>query len=426
MKILIIGSGGREHAIGIKIFEQNKNVKIYFAPGNGGILQIGENVILDVENHQSVIEFCFQNEIDLVIIGPEQPLVNGIADDLRNAGINVFGPSKNAARIEGDKSFAKNLMNKYGVPTASHKTFKNLEIENAIDYLSNGKFPIVIKASGLAAGKGVIIANDFNEAKSAIIDIMQNSIFGSAGEKVVIEEFLEGEELSVFVITDGKDFVILPPAQDHKRIADGDTGKNTGGMGAYSPISFVNDKLLEEIKSKVIIPTLKGLENSDSLFNGCLYCGLINTKDGIKVIEFNCRFGDPETQAVLQIVDGDFLELLNSTAKGKINKEIVKYNGGSAICVVVASGGYPDNYEKGFEIFGLNEKFDENVKVIHAGTKFENKRILTSGGRVLNIVAFDKQNDLKYCKSKAYKVLDKVKFEKMYFRRDIGFKAIKL
>ncbi|MBK7106382.1 MAG: phosphoribosylamine--glycine ligase [Ignavibacteriae bacterium] len=424
MKILIIGSGGREHAIGIKIFEQNKNAKIYFAPGNGGTWQIGENVNLDLLDHQTVINFCSQKEIELVIVGPEQPLVDGIADDLRNEGINVFGPSKNAARIEGDKSFAKSLMNKYNVPTAIHKTFNSSEIENAVKYLREGKFPIVIKASGLAAGKGVIIANNFSEAETAIYDIMKNSIFGEAGEKVVIEEFLEGEELSVFVVTDGKNFIILPPAQDHKRIGEGDTGKNTGGMGAYSPISFVDDILIEEIKSKVIIPTLNGLENCNSQFNGCLYCGLINTSDGIKVIEFNCRFGDPETQAVLQLIDGDFLSLLNSAAKGKIIKESVKYNGGSAICVVVASGGYPDNYEKGFEIFGLKEKFDDNIKIIHAGTKLQNGKMLTSGGRVLNIVSSIKQNDLKYCITKAYEVLDKVKFDKMYFRKDIGFKAI--
>ncbi|MBK8946831.1 MAG: phosphoribosylamine--glycine ligase [Ignavibacteriae bacterium] len=425
MNILIIGSGGREHAIGLKIFEQNNKSNIFFAPGNGGTRKIGENVNLDLLDHQTVINFCSQKDIKLVIVGPEQPLVNGIADDLRNSGINVFGPSKNAARIEGDKSFAKDLMMVKNVPTAKFKIFHKSEMDEAIHFLENGNFPIVIKASGLAAGKGVIIAENFVYAKKNIIDIMEKLVFGNAGNTVVIEEFLEGEELSVFVITDGSEFVILPPAQDHKRIGDGDTGKNTGGMGAYSPVGFFDEKLENEIKEKVIIPILKGLEEADSKFNGCLYCGLINTINGIKVIEFNCRFGDPETQAVLQLIDGDFLGLLYSTAKGKVDKEIVNYNGGSAMCIVVASGGYPDNYEKGFEIFGLDEKFDDNIKIIHAGTILQNGKILTSGGRVLNIVSFNNQNNLKYCKEIGYVALDKVKFDRIYFRSDIGFKAIK-
>ncbi|MCB0751281.1 MAG: phosphoribosylamine--glycine ligase, partial [Ignavibacteriae bacterium] len=311
MNILIIGSGGREHAIALKLFEENKYINLFISPGNGGTHSIGKNIELDLNNVSDIIDFCISDNIELVIIGPEQPLVDGLADELRNAGIVVFGPNKNAARIEGDKSFAKDLMQKYQVPTAKFKSFFKSDYIKAIEYLQRSDFPIVLKASGLAAGKGVIIANTFNEAQTALNEMMKESKFGSAGDYVVIEEFLEGPELSVFVVTDGSDYVILPPAQDHKRIGEGDTGKNTGGMGAFSTVPFVNKILIEEIEQNVILPILQGLREKDSNFNGCLYCGLIKTADGIKVIEFNCRFGDPEIQAVLQLVEGDFLELLN-------------------------------------------------------------------------------------------------------------------
>jgi phosphoribosylamine--glycine ligase len=421
MNILIIGSGGREHAIGLKIFEENNKSNLYFSPGNGGTDNIGKNINLN--NSDQIIDFCQKNNIELVIIGPEQPLVDGLADKLREKSIVAFGPGKNAARIEGDKKFSKNLMKEYNIPTAKFATFSSDQFENAIEYLKNGNFPIVLKASGLAAGKGVIIANNFNEAKSALKDMMINSKFGSAGEIVVIEEFLIGEELSVFVVTDGNNYVILPPSQDHKRIGDGDTGKNTGGMGAYSPVPFVNNELIEEIENNVILPTLKGLREKGSLFNGCLYCGLINTKEGIKVIEYNCRFGDPEIQAVLQLVEGDFLELLLSTAKGRVNALSVKYNGGSAICIVAASGGYPDKYEKGFEITGLSEN-SGTVKMIHAGTIKKDDKIFTSGGRVLNVVAISSNNDLYNCKTIGYDIINKVKYNNIYYRKDIGKKAI--
>lgn len=423
MNILIVGSGGREHAIGLKIFEENKNCNLFFSPGNGGTETIGKNVILNLKNSEQIIDFSKNTNIELVIIGPEQPLVDGLADQLRNNSILAFGPGKNAARIEGDKKFSKNLMKEYNIPTANFETFSTDQFEDALEYLKSGNFPIVLKASGLAAGKGVIIANTFKEAKSALEDMMQRSIFGAAGETVVIEEFLIGQELSVFVVTDGNDYVILPPSQDHKRIGEGDTGKNTGGMGAYSPVPFVNAELIEEIENNVILPTLKGMREKDSLFNGCLYCGLINTKEGIKVIEYNCRFGDPEIQAVLQLVEGDFLELLLSIAKGKVNVSSVKYNGGSAICIVAASGGYPENYEKGFEITGLS-KNSETVKIIHAGTIKKDDKIFTSGGRVLNIVAVSRNNSLTDCITNGYIVIDKVKYNNIYFRKDIGFKAL--
>jgi len=424
MNILIIGSGGREHAIALKLFEENNDLKLFLAPGNGGTIKIANNVKIDINNSFEIIEFCKDNYIDMVIIGPEQPLVEGLADKLREQSMLVFGPNKNAARIEGDKQFSKNLMKENNIPTAAFKAFGKEEYLDAVEYLKAGNFPIVLKASGLAAGKGVIIANDFPEAKSALDDMMQNSIFGSAGDVVVIEEFLEGEELSVFVVTDGENYTILPASQDHKRIGEGDSGKNTGGMGAYSPLKFVNNELINEIEKNVIIPTLRGLIDKDSKFNGCLYCGLIKTKDGIKVIEFNCRFGDPEIQAVLQLLEGSFLELMVSTAKGEVNATAVKYNGGSAICVVAASGGYPEDYKKGYEITGLPDNTSD-IKIIHAGTINKGDTVFTNGGRVLNIVAISSKNDLNVCKTICYDVLANIKFEDIYFRNDIGFRAIK-
>ncbi|PID59695.1 MAG: phosphoribosylamine--glycine ligase [Ignavibacteriae bacterium] len=424
MKTLIIGSGGREHAIALKLYEENNQNEIFISPGNGGTHQVGTNVSL--KTHQEIVDFCKLKNIELVVIGPEQPLVDGLADFLRQNSILVFGPNKNAARIEGDKTFAKNLMKEYNIPTADFKSFSKDEFDEAVKYLQQSNFPIVIKASGLAAGKGVIIAQTFDEAKNAIDEIMNDAIFGEAGNNVVIEEFLEGEELSVFVVTDGEDYVILPPSQDHKRIGEGDTGKNTGGMGAYSPLNFVNAELISEIEQNIIIPTLKGLSDKKSKFNGCLYCGLIRTKDGIKVIEFNCRFGDPEIQVVLQLLDKSFYQLLKTTAEGQTDENAVKYNGGSAICVVAASGGYPDSYKKGYEITGLSENSEE-IKIIHAGTilsKNDGKiNLLTNGGRVLNIVAVSKCNDLTICKKRAYKVLSKVDFNNIYFRKDIGIKG---
>ncbi len=425
MKVLIIGSGGREHAIALKISE-NKNVnEIFISPGNAGTLMLGKNVVLDVNNNKSVVDFCKEENIDLVIIGPEVPLVNGLADILRENNINVFGPDKKAAAIEGNKKFAKELMLKNNIPTASFVSFTKKEYEEAKKYLSAASYPIVIKASGLAAGKGVIIAKNQKEAIDSLKEIMQDKIFGNAGDEIVIEEFLEGEELSIFAITDGFDYVLLPAAQDHKRIGERDTGKNTGGMGAYSPLKFVDTELLKEVENNIVKPTLNALNEGNRKFNGCLYCGLIKTKDGIKVIEFNCRFGDPETQAVLPLLEGDFFELLYSTAKGKINKNAVKYNGGSAMCVVTVSGGYPGKYEKGFEIKGLEEITDPDIQIIHAGTKKENDKILTNGGRVLNIVSFVRENNLTKCKTKVYDAINKVKYKNIYYRNDIGFRAVK-
>ena len=307
------------------------------------------------------LQFCKQNNIELVVIGPEKPLVNGLSDLLRNNSIKVFGPSSNAARIESEKSYAKKLMKKYKIPTADYVEFTSDEYSSALSFLKNAVYPIVIKADGLAAGKGVIICNSFEEAEKALISIFKEKIFGKSGDKIVIEEFLVGEEASIFAITDGEKFVTLPSAQDHKRIGENDTGKNTGGMGSYSPAPIVTSKILNEVEEKIISPTLKALSNEENKFIGCLYCGLIITKDGAKVIEFNCRFGDPETQSVLPLLDGDFLELLYSAASGSFNTNCIKYNGGSSVCVIAASKGYPDSYKQGTELPDLKKSMIQKL-----------------------------------------------------------------
>ena len=424
MNVLIIGSGGREHALAYKI-SQSKNLdELFILPGNPGTKVLGTNVNIDVNDHKSILTFCNENKIEFVVIGPEQPLVDGLGDFLRENGINVFGPDKNAAAIEAEKSFAKSLMIKYKIPTASYKEFNSNEHEQAKQYLASQKFPCVIKADGLAAGKGVLICNNISEAWDALNDIFIEKVFGSAGDKIIIEEFMIGEEASIFAITDGDDFICLPPAQDHKRIGDNDTGKNTGGMGAYSPAPLITSELLNEIEQNIIGPTIKAMSSENRKFVGCLYCGLMITGEGPKVVEFNCRFGDPETQVVLPVLEGDFLSLLYSAATGKIDKTSIKYSGGAAVCVVASSKGYPDSYEKGFEISGL-KKMDEDIIVFHAGTKEAGNKILTNGGRVLGITAVIKEANLKIAKLKAYEAISKINFEGIYYRKDIADRAIK-
>lgn len=423
MKVVLIGSGGREHAIAYKIAQSKKLEKLFIIPGNPGTKTFGENVQLDIKDHDSVIGFCKENNIDLVVVGPEQPLIEGIADKLSAEGIKVFGPSRNAARIEGEKSFAKNLMKEYGVPTADYKTFSKEEYFDALEYLKNSKLPIVIKADGIAAGKGVVVAETFDQAKKAVEDCFVHSTFGSSGNKVVIEEFMTGQEASIFAITDGIDYILLPAAQDHKRILDGDNGKNTGGMGAYAPTPFVNDAILEITAKKIIEPVLKALRENNSKFVGCLYCGLMMTPEGPKVVEFNCRFGDPETQVVLPLLDGDLLELFYSAACGSINKDAVKYNGGASVCVVAAAKGYPDSYEKGKVITGINETESDEIIVYHAGTGERDGNIITNGGRVLGVTSVVGTNDLKLAKEKSYTALSKINFDGIYYRKDISDKA---
>lgn len=424
MNVLVIGSGGREHAIALKINQSPKLKSLYCIPGNPGTESFASIITIDVKNHKAISNFCEDKKIDLVVIGPEQPLVDGLSDHLRNEGFKVFGPSANAARIESSKSFAKKIMLNASVPTAQYVEFTTAQISDAIKYLGTVNYPIVIKADGLAAGKGVLICNSKSEAESAIREILEHRIFGDSGNKLIVEEFLEGEEASIFAITDGENFICLPAAQDHKRIGDGDIGKNTGGMGAYAPAPIITKELLIEIETKIIEPVLTQMLKTGNKFIGCLYAGLIITKSGPKVIEFNCRFGDPETQVVLPILDGDFLDLLYSAADGNLNLNAVKYSGGCSVCVVASSKGYPDNYEKGFVINGL-EKNDDKVIVYHAGTKREAGKILTNGGRVLGVTSVLKTLDLKLAQEKAYQTIRKINFDGIYFRNDIADKAIK-
>ncbi len=424
MNVVVIGSGGREHALSHKIKESALLDNLYIIPGNPGTASLGENIDLDINDHQALFNFCKGKNINLVVIGPEQALERGLANILRDNEIKVFGPSKEAAEIESSKSFAKSIMKIAGVPTAKYLKFTNAMYDHAKEYLKGKKYPCVIKADGLAAGKGVCVCNNAEEAEKTIKDIFVSKVFGSAGDSVLIEEFLEGEETSVFAITDGKNFVTLPPSQDHKRVGDNDTGKNTGGMGAYAPTPFVNGELLEEIETTIIAPTLRALNEEGKKFIGCLYAGLILTEDGPKVIEFNCRFGDPETQVVLPLLEGDFLKLLYSAADGNLDLNTVSYSQRTAVCVVAASGGYPDDYEKGFEISGL-DKLSEDIIIYHAGTKDEDGKILTNGGRVLGVTSLLENDDLAEAKEKAYKAINSIHFRNIYFRKDIADKALK-
>ncbi len=425
MNVLLIGSGGREHTIAYKICKSKLLKKLYTLPGNPGTATLGDNVKLDVKDHKAVVEFCLEKNIDLVVIGPEQPLVDDLAGSLRDKAISVFGPDAKAAEIEAHKSFAKNLMKKYGIPTAEYVEFGSNEHDKAEEYLKSAAYPLVIKADGLAAGKGVLICDSYEEASQSLREMFVDKVFGSSGDNVVIEEFMTGEEASIFAITDGENYVCLPPAQDHKRIGENDTGKNTGGMGAYSPAPLITSERLNEIKTKVIEPTLAGMKKEGRTFSGCLYCGLMVTDNAIKVVEFNCRFGDPETQAVLPLLEGDFLKLLYSSAEGKLEKSAVNYSSGSAVCVVASSEGYPGPYTKGLEITGLDSVSDEEVVVFHAGTTYKDGKTVTSGGRVLGVTSIIKENDLKKAKEKAYAALTNIKFEGMYFRKDIADKGIR-
>lgn len=423
MKAAVLGSGGREHALALRISTSPLLTKLYTIPGNPGTESFSENVNLDINSSDQIINFCSENGIDLVVIGPEVPLVKGLADVLREKGFKVFGPGALAARIEGDKVFSKELMKKYSIPTAAFASFSKSDHRAAEEYVNKSNYPLVLKASGLAAGKGVIICQNAGEASEVLRSLFQDSIFGEAGDQVVIEEFMTGEEASLFAVTDGKDFVCLPAAQDHKRIGDNDTGKNTGGMGAYAPAPIMDAGTLKKVEIEIIEPTLRALREEGCEFNGCLYCGLMITEEGPKVVEFNCRFGDPETQVVLPLLKGDFLKLLYSAAEGKIDHEAVYYSGGSAVCVVAASKGYPDKFDKGFEITGLDAA--ENIIIYHAGTKKAGDKIITNGGRVLNIAAVSEVNDLSSCKRMVYDAIKNVCFDNIYYRTDIADRGIK-
>ncbi|NWF88308.1 MAG: phosphoribosylamine--glycine ligase [Ignavibacteriaceae bacterium] len=426
MKVALIGSGGREHAIAYKLIDSKNLENLFIIPGNPGTAKLGTNVDLNINDNQAILEFCKKMQIDLVVIGPENPLVNGLSDVLRANSVKVFGPSLSAARIESEKTFAKGLMKKYGIPTADYIEFNSTQYNAAIEFLQTASYPKVIKADGLAAGKGVIICDSFGLAQAALDSIFKDKIFGKSGDKIVIEDFLVGEEASIFAITDGEKYFLLPSAQDHKRIGDNDTGKNTGGMGAYSPAPIVTKKIIEQVEKEIIVPTLNALKNEGCVFTGCLYCGLMLTSDGPKVVEFNCRFGDPETQAVLPLLNGDFLDLLYSAAIGSLSRDSIQYNGGSSVCIIAASKGYPDTYYTGYRISGIEEIEDPEIVIFHSGTKLQANRLVTNGGRVLGVTSVLSNNDILAAQQKAYRAIQKIKFTDIYFRTDIASKALKI
>ncbi len=421
MNVLLIGSGGREHALAMKIAQSPKLTKLWAFPGNPGILSIATRAQIASDSASEIIPFCRENSIGLVVVGPEQPLASGLADSLAAEGIPCFGPSKLAAELESSKIFAKDFMIANKIPTAEYRTFSIAQSEECYKYLADSSIPVVIKADGLAAGKGVIIAQSHEEAISAARS-MFGGLFRDAGSSIVIEEFMKGEEASIFAISDGTDFVLLAPAQDHKRIGDGDTGKNTGGMGAYAPAPIADEEILRQASETIIRPTLKGMRDLGRPFVGCLYAGLMINKGIAKVVEFNCRFGDPETQAVLLAMDGDLLELLHSAAIGKLNAEALANPAQKHVaCVVLASGGYPDEFQKGYPIAGIEEAEQAGAVVFHAGTAAADGQITTAGGRVLNVCAAGA--NLQSALDKAYSAIGKIKFTNMYFRSDIGAKA---
>ena len=424
MKVLIIGSGGREHALAWKISQSKKLTKLYCAPGNPGIEEIAECVPLKPSDLHGLLGFVLREKIDLTVVGPEQPLSAGIVDLFEASNLSIFGPSKKAAELEWSKAFAKDFMRRHDIPTAHYRTFSLEQIGDALSYVEQYSFPIVIKADGLAAGKGVTICETREHARSSLEMMMKEKLFGSAGETVVIEEFLHGEEASVFAICNGTDHITLAPAQDHKKVFDDDRGKNTGGMGAYAPAPVVTEKVMQRVKEKIIEPTLSGMMAEGRPFKGCLYCGLIITKDGPQVIEYNCRFGDPETQVVLPLYNGDLLELLSAASYGDLSGIEQPSHVGTAACVVLASGGYPDDYRVGFPINGLPDvKKLPGVLVFHAGTKREGGNIVTAGGRVLGVTAWEEGGALRPAIDRAYRAARLLSFNEMHYRRDIGMKA---
>ena len=419
MKIMVVGGGGREHAI-IKKLKENKNITEIFAlPGNGGMHADATLVDIGAKEIEKQVEFAKANGIDYAVVAPDDPLVLGAVDALTEAGIPCFGPNKAAAIIEGSKVFSKNLMKKYNIPTAQYEVFNDLD--SALEYLDTAPIPTVIKADGLALGKGVIIAETREDAKEAVRSMMEDKIFGDSGNNVVIEEFLTGPEVSVLSFTDGKTVVPMVSSMDHKRALDGDKGLNTGGMGTVAPNPYYTDDIAKECMEKIFIPTINAMNSENRTFKGCLYFGLMLTPNGPKVIEYNCRFGDPETQVVLPLLESDLLTIMKATTNGTLSDTEVKFSNGAAACVVMASLGYPQKYESGFEL-----KIEDSVadKVYVAGAKLDNGVLKTAGGRVLGVT--DTADNLKDALNNAYKNVQKVHFDNAFYRKDIGAKAMEV
>ncbi len=418
MKVMVVGGGGREHAI-IKKLKENKEITEIFAlPGNGGMQNDATLVNIGAKDIDAQVEFAKANGIDYAVVAPDDPLVLGAVDALTDAGIPCFGPNKKAAIIEGSKVFSKNLMKKYNIPTAEYEVFSNKD--DALKYLETAPIPTVIKADGLALGKGVIIAETREAAKEAVISMMEDKVFGESGSNIVIEEFLTGPEVSVLSFTDGKTVVPMVSSMDHKRALDGDKGLNTGGMGTIAPNPYYTEDIAKKCMETIFIPTINAMNSEGRSFKGCLYFGLMLTPNGPKVIEYNCRFGDPETQVVLPLLESDLLTIMKATTNGTLDKTEVKFSSGAAACVVMASGGYPQKYESGFEL-----NIDDSVadKVYVAGAKIEDGVLKTAGGRVLGVT--DTAADLKTALNKAYENVKKVNFANAFYRKDIGAKALK-
>ena len=417
MRVLVVGNGGREHAIIQSLKKSKKIDALYAIAGNGGIANDAITVDMDVKNVQAVADWAEQNKIDFAVVAPDDPLVLGAVNLLGEKGIPCFGPSKEAAIIEGSKIFSKNLMKKYNIPTAEYETFSNMQ--DAFNYLDTKSAPIVVKADGLALGKGVIIANTIEEAKDAVKSMMEDKVFGASGANVVIEEFLTGPEVSVLSFTDGKTLVPMISSMDHKRALDFDQGLNTGGMGTVAPNPYYTEDIAKECMEKIFLPTMAAMNKEGRTFKGCLYFGLMLTPNGPKVIEYNCRFGDPETQVVLPLLESDLLEIMMAVAEERLDKVEVKFADKSACCVIMASEGYPASYKKGFEITFDTDR--ENVFV--AGARLVDGKLLTNGGRVLGVTAIDET--LKGAIDKAYEKVSKIHFENAYCRKDIGARALK-
>lgn len=420
MKVLIVGSGGREHAIAWKIAQSSKVDKIYCAPGNAGISGIAECVNIGAMEFDKLVAFAKEKQIDLTVIGMDDPLVGGIVDAFEAEGLRVFGPRKNAAILEGSKAFSKDLMKKYQIPTAAYETFETAEA--ALEYLETAKYPIVLKADGLALGKGVLICNTRDEAKEGVKTLMLDKQFGTAGDRIVVEEFMTGREVSVLSYVDGKTIKIITSAQDHKRAKDGDQGLNTGGMGTFSPSPFYTEEVDRFCKEHIYQKTVDAMAAEGRTFKGIIFFGLMLTEDGPKVLEYNARFGDPETQVVLPRMKNDIVDVFEACIDGTLDQIDLQFEDNAAVCVVLASDGYPEHYEKGYKITGF-ENFDgkDGYYVFHAGTRFDGKDIVTNGGRVLGVVA--KGSDLKAARANAYEATKWIQFDNKYMRNDIG-KAI--
>lgn len=418
MNVLLIGNGGREHALAWKIAQSPLLEKFYAIPGSPGIADYAQCVAMSIDDNAALVNFAKDKAIDLVVVGPEAPLVNGLVDALNDAGIEAFGSTKDAAQIEGSKIFAKRLMKKYNIPTAAFEVFDNPDDAKA--YIRVQGAPIVIKADGLAAGKGVIVAQSLDEALNAVDEM---KTFGTAGSRIVVEEFMDGEEASVLALTDGETIIPLIAAQDHKRVDDGDKGLNTGGMGAYAPAPIVDNVIAAQVAEKILKPTIAALKAEGITYRGCLYAGLM-IKDGVaKVVEFNCRFGDPETQVVLPLMESDLLELMTDCAEGSLSDKKISWSAGSAVCVILASGGYPKAYKKNLPIDGVTKAKALGAMIFHAGTKLKDDELITSGGRVLGVTTT--APSLREAVDKVYRCVEVIHFDDMHYRKDIAARALK-